>query len=69
MFVKKREVNPKEEILKQMEESKAEMNHCRNQMDETVHPVLTEYYIYRLKAEESKHRYFTELLQEKRLKE
>lgn len=69
MFGKRKEINPNADILKQMEETKEEMNHCRNQLDETLHPILTDYYIYRLKAEEAKHSYFSELLKEKRLKE
>lgn len=60
---KRNDTDPMREVRSQLSETKAEMEHFRNQFDEVTDPTLIDYYIYRLKAAEAKHRYFTGLLQ------
>ena len=60
---KRMKEQPEALILRQLEDTKAEIAHFRNQFDEATNPTLTDYYIYRLKAAEVKHRYFTNMLQ------
>ena len=62
MHFKRKPIDPNRDILRQLDETKAEMAHFRNQFDEATDPTLTDYYIYRLKAAEAKHQYFTNML-------
>ena len=59
---KSKNADPREDIRNQLSETNAEMAHFRNQFDEMTDPTLIDYYIYRLKAAEAKHRYFTGIL-------
>ena len=60
---KQKKQDPLREIRAQLAETKEEIKHFRNQFDEVTDPTLIDYYIYRLKAAEAKHFYFTSLLQ------